>query len=162
MFTPKRLIVPKYSPEVSKDVLALTKAIQDHFLALEKPGALSIVDIGSWTPTDSSGAALTFSASGGVYARIGDLIFAMGYVTYPATADGSTALIGGLPVTVQNTEEARAGGVMTVSTESTAVTIIPNKNATTFSPCTLAGAGITNATLSGDTLYFSITYPASD
>lgn len=58
MFTPKRLIVPKYSADVSKDVLALTKAIQDHFLALEKPGALSVVDVSTWTPT------LTFATPG--------------------------------------------------------------------------------------------------
>jgi hypothetical protein len=115
---------------------------------------------GSWTPIDSSGAGLTFTTATGEWAQIGNVVFAWGQVTYPSTANSSNALIGGLPVTVPNTETARQCAI-SITTLSAGNTIIPTKAATTISPRTLAGVNVTNATLSTVSLYFTCIYPAS-
>jgi hypothetical protein len=54
---------------------------------------------GTWTPVDGSGAGLSFSNTSGncFYTKIGRLVTATFRVTYPSTASGSFAYIGGLP-----------------------------------------------------------------
>lgn len=54
---------------------------------------------GSWTPVDASGAGLSFTGVSAFYFRVGRLIVATFELTYPSTADGSDAVIGGLPFT---------------------------------------------------------------
>jgi hypothetical protein len=52
---------------------------------------------GTWTPTDTSGAGLTFSVNSASYTKIGRMVFVNTYLTYPSTSNGTTAQIGGLP-----------------------------------------------------------------
>jgi hypothetical protein len=52
---------------------------------------------GTWTPDDQSGATLSFTVTGAKYTKIGNIVECRASVTYPSTADGSTAKIGGLP-----------------------------------------------------------------
>ena len=52
---------------------------------------------GTWTPTDGSGAGLTFTLARGVYVRVGRMVQIMGMVTYPTTANASPTQINGLP-----------------------------------------------------------------
>jgi hypothetical protein len=53
---------------------------------------------GTWTPTDQSGAGLTLTAYPvGRYTKIGRLVHVQCQISYPTTANGSSALIGGLP-----------------------------------------------------------------
>ena len=55
---------------------------------------------GTWTPTDDSGAGLTFTINKtGRYIKIGSLVHVNIYMTFPATADTNSVLIGGLPFT---------------------------------------------------------------
>jgi hypothetical protein len=56
---------------------------------------------GTWTPIDSSGASLTFTntSNNAYYTKIGDMVYASFRLTYPSTANGSTAIVGGLPFT---------------------------------------------------------------
>ncbi len=56
---------------------------------------------GSWTPTDASGAGLSLTVSTATYIKVGKLVFINVYLTYPSTANGSSAAIGGLPFTAQ-------------------------------------------------------------
>ena len=60
---------------------------------------------GTWTPVDGSGAGLSFSNTSGncIYTKIGRTVFASFRVTYPSTANGSFAYIGGLPFATANT-----------------------------------------------------------
>lgn len=112
---------------------------------------------GTWTPADGSGAALSFTSAAGTYEKIGRLVIARGTLVYPATADGSNATVSGLPFTVANADEARQG-VLSYATETTAAFALPNKNTATVLFYTTAGANVTNATLSGDTVYFTTIY----
>ena len=113
---------------------------------------------GPWTPTDGSGAGLTFTSASGSYTKIGRLVHVFGFVQYPSTANGNNATIASLPFTVANTDDARSGGVVGVSTETTCQCFVLNKNATTGNFFTNAAVNVTNATLSGDQVYFSATY----
>lgn len=50
-----------------------------------------------WAPSDASGAGLAFAVTGGRYCVVGNMVSFWGWVTYPATATGQNATIGGLP-----------------------------------------------------------------
>jgi len=52
---------------------------------------------GNWTPTDASGAGLTFLSASGTYTKIGNQVFIRLDVDYPVTADASQIKIGNLP-----------------------------------------------------------------
>lgn len=114
----------------------------------------------TWTPTDQSGAALTFASASGIYTLHEDLLFARGVVQWPATADTNNAVIGGLPfATVSGTPNRQ--GWLTYGTETTARYIVPNNAATTAGIYQASGGGVQNAALSGDTLYFALLYRAT-
>ena len=60
--------------------------------------ALGDYEEGTWTPTDASGAGLTFNISKqGRYIKIGSLVFVSIYLTYPSTSNTNHATVGGLP-----------------------------------------------------------------
>lgn len=112
---------------------------------------------GTWTPTDVSGASLTFTSATGRYTRVGNVVFLFGFVQYPVTASGSNASIGGLPFTVNSNSSALQGAV-TYSQVATVRSIGVNPSTTNTTVYTFAGTAVTNATLSGTVLYFNSTY----
>lgn len=116
----------------------------------------------TFTPTDGSGAALTFTGVSCQYEIIGGRVFVSGALTYPTTANGSAAVLAGFPVTFPNADYAR-GPIDVYSDGGTIVAkLFPNKNATTATLRNAAtGAAITNAQLSTVGLYFSASYPAA-
>jgi len=118
---------------------------------------LNYYDEGSWTPIDSSGAGLSLTATGS-FTRIGRMVFAYADITSPATANGSNEVIGGLPFTVSNNNFARQG-IVSYTDETTLARILVNPNATTFSLVTTAGANLTNATMSTNTMFIMAIYP---
>ena len=58
--------------------------------------------VGTWTPTDASGAGLTFSTAVGHYVLTGKICTIFGYTVWPSTSNSSQVAIGGLPATVKN------------------------------------------------------------
>lgn len=56
----------------------------------------------SWTPTDQSGAALTFTSASGIYYKIGKIVVATVDVTYPASPSSAAQAVISLPATVSN------------------------------------------------------------
>jgi hypothetical protein len=114
----------------------------------------------AWTPIDSSGAALTFSAASGSYVRMGNMIFAYAFIAYPSTVNGSNAIIGGLPVTSANQTYAGQCSLTTTS-EATLAHVQVNQNNTTMQLFTTANANVTNATMSTDFLYIMCIYPVT-
>lgn len=61
---------------------------------VERPG----FTIGTWNPTDISGAGLALTVIYAKWWRYGRMVYFWCSVTYPATASGAGAAIGGLPV----------------------------------------------------------------
>jgi hypothetical protein len=55
---------------------------------------------GTWTPTDVSGAGLTFTqAAQARYIKVGRLVFINIYIAFPVTSNTASVRIGGLPFT---------------------------------------------------------------
>jgi hypothetical protein len=113
---------------------------------------------GTWTPTDASGAGLTFVAATGTYIKVGRQVTAWALVEYPSTANGSNASIGSFPFTPQNTDSVRGGGMIGQKSESTLQTVLMSKTGTTCDLRNSTGGNITNATMSTDNMFFAITY----
>lgn len=111
---------------------------------------------GSWTPIDSSGAGLTFTAAVGSYTRfpIG-LVVAQCTVIYPATANGANATIGGLPYTLGSSNAVAA----CYCTDATATNALGAATTTLVALIAAGGAAArTNAQLSTDTIAFTLIY----
>jgi hypothetical protein len=116
---------------------------------------------GTWSPTDASGASLSFTLIASQYVKIGQLVVATTSVTYPSTANGSNASIGGLPFTSQSTGSNLYGCFLKQSTEATATAMNVAAGGTSINITTLAGTAVTNATMSTDTIVFTCIYRAS-
>ncbi len=113
----------------------------------------------AWTPADGSGASLTFSAVNASYTKIGNMVFAYFTLTYPVTANGSNALISGLPVAVPTATYSEAPG--TCWGASFAIVGYPNRNSSTFFILKSAGGIAKNSDLSAATINCMLVYPAS-
>ena len=109
----------------------------------------------SFTPDDASGAALTFAAASGSYFRMGAFVFFTLQVTYPATADGSDAIIGNLPFSAGGDDWSVSVGLTDVALQAYVL------NGTDTIVLTNLGAARTNADLSGATVMISGTYMVS-
>jgi hypothetical protein len=106
---------------------------------------------GTWTPTDGSGASLSFSDTSGncLYTKIGRLVTVSVLITYPTTASGATNQINGLPFTSANTTNNVFGGNPSLSTLGTGITFMINGNQTSFNVYNFSGSPLTNVNLSG-------------
>ena len=113
---------------------------------------------GTYTPTDVSGAGLSFSAAGGFYTKIGRLVTCFFYVTFPSTANTSPVAIGGLPFTTGNNV---AGGVWTGAVSYNtygSVALIGPSSVTSFNLGIPGGTDITNANMSLKVIRGSFSY----
>jgi hypothetical protein len=116
----------------------------------------------SWTPTDNSGAVLSFTSVSANYSKIGNMVFAYFTLTYPATADTSNASIAGLPVAVPNHPYAAGPAACSVSGGAIAVILSPTVSTSTAAFTNHAtAAAVTNANLSGLTVKGMLIYPAA-
>jgi hypothetical protein len=107
-----------------------------------------------WTPVDNSGAGLVFATAEGTYVENGGVIHIFGSVTYPVTANGANASIGGLPIGVNAAN--RNGGVLTWSTVAAVQKILPG--GTSLDLASSVGGGVSNANASGGFFRFMATY----
>lgn len=112
--------------------------------------ALDDYEEGTWTPSDGSGAALSFSGVTARYTKIGRAYILHASLTYPSTVDGSNATIASVPFTEANYSMGglnyggAGGGVVAVATGLSVVFGAPG------------GTAITNANMSLATVRFSI------
>ena len=106
---------------------------------------------GTWTPTDGSGAGLTFSATSGncLYTKIGRLVTVSFVIVYPTTASSATNQINGLPFTASNTSNNVFGGSPSWTTLGTGMTFMINGNQSTFNVYNFSGSTLTNVNLTG-------------
>jgi len=148
---------PSFSATPQLTALGLGAAAGASGLTFDGTNLLTAYSTGSWTPTDASGASLSFSTAIGSYVRVGGVVIASCEVVYPATADGSSAAIGGLPFT-SNASAANRGGYVSYSNVTTLRYSIVNAGATTFGLYNSAGSPILNSAMTGSTSLFQIIY----
>ena len=121
---------------------------------------LNDYEVGTWTPTDVSGAGLSFSSNTGYYTKIGNLVYARLSVTYPSTASGLQAVIS-MPFTAASGNN--GGGFISYTNLglSTIYASYVNNGSAGLYPTTNAGTTVANATLSGKRLDYSVIYAAN-
>lgn len=133
---------------------------QIKFPATQNPSAdantLDDYEEGTWTPTDTSGAGLTFTTPSGTYIKVGSLVSITGQVIYPITASGSGTQIGALPFTTKNVTD--QSGYVPYADVGTAITCLLRPNTTTLSFWDVAGIVKTNVNLSTKNPYFGASY----
>ena len=112
---------------------------------------------GDWTPTDNSGASLVFTGVDASYEKIGRMVRAGAWLTYPSTASGGSANIAGLPFGTANRAGARQAFVTTTD-ESTLEQILPAQGGTSLGLLTAGQSAITNATMSLNQVAFTALY----
>jgi hypothetical protein len=110
---------------------------------------------GTWTPTDASGAGLTFPDKAGLYTKIGRMVYWQMVVIYPITVSAANSLIGGLPFTISDGAigEGRSGAF--VSFDNAALISQLYQATTSIYPYEPDFVRSTNASLSTKTLYFA-------
>ena len=114
---------------------------------------------GSWTPTDASGAGLTFGAATSArYTKIGRCVFIDCEVVYPSTVNNALASIGGLPFTSKNTTDYNSGTCMNDANLNIWSFINANTTGITLYSQATSFLQPTNAQLSTKSLYISIWY----
>jgi hypothetical protein len=118
---------------------------------------------GTWTPTDASGASLSITSSLCTYTKIGRMVQLQGQIVYPSTANGSNALIGGMPFACSATLYTQVTPAILAGT-ITSLTIILGSGTpfTTIIPRTqLTNTTYTNAQMSGAIFNFTACYTAA-
>ena len=112
---------------------------------------------GTWTPTDASGAGLSFTISYAKYTRVGRQITINMFITYPVTASVSAAALDGLPFAVAGSNYPP---LTIVGNSGVALSAYANATITTITIGTAANYATTvsNVTLSGTNMIISGTY----
>lgn len=123
----------------------------------DSTGTVALLTSGTWTPTDASGASLTFTSVSGNYVSMGGVVIATCTLTYPVTVSGSAAVIGGLPFTVSATTGKQGGSVVYTSI-STLAYASTSAGTTTANLWTSAGASVLNSAMSASVLYLQFIY----
>lgn len=105
-------------------------------------------ETGTWIPADGSGAGLALTVAAATYVKIGKMVYATFAVTYPATANGATARVGGLPYTSQNAAAGMHPVPISFTTKAGLLAGVVDSNAKTFSFTSTAGTTLTNVDVS--------------
>jgi hypothetical protein len=112
---------------------------------------------GTWTPTDGSGAGLSFTVQSAIYTRIGRTVTVNMWLTYPATASVSSATVSGLPFTIRSGNYSPCNVLSNSGTSTAGLFVGGSTNVSINNPLN-TNTGITNVTLSGKNIYVSGTY----
>lgn len=116
---------------------------------------LNYYEEGTWTPSDQSGAGLTFTVTNARYTRIGRICHVECFLNFPTTASGLGAIIGGLPFT------ANGFGTGVISCSVSGINALARFDAgqSRFAVMNPAGAAnILNSALSTGYIIFTGTY----
>jgi hypothetical protein len=115
---------------------------------------------GTWTPTDGSGAGLTFTGTSGncFYTKVGNLVTCVFGLVYPTTANTSGAKLAGLPFTSKATTSSVSGGFITYTNSSLAIAPLVGTNDTGVNLFLNTGNAAGNNQLSTFILRGIITY----
>jgi len=118
---------------------------------------------GTWTPSDGSGAGLSYTGAAGIYTKTGNLVWISGLFTVPANSSGSGAVFAGLPFTIANTTPASSY----LMTGGTGLTSLPYAMKGIVNTTTMAirnyqtGTNVANVDAAGLTFIFQGSYQAT-
>lgn len=152
MLTRERFRPPKLTGDPARDAQMVLRAVDEYLRSLEQKDALAINEVANWTPIDGSGAGLAFTVNAAKVAVGLGRVYGRLEIAYPVTANPANSAIAGLPFTM-------AGNVACpmLCTAAGGYTIAL-ATGSGFLPATAAGGRVTNAQLSGATIYISFQY----
>jgi hypothetical protein len=127
-------------------------------VAVADVNTLDDYEEGTWTPIDSSGAGLSFTSVSGKYTKIGRMVTVFADLTYPATASGASAVIGGLPFTSSANEPGIHGWIRYTSVATATLTFVTGGTSATTVSLLRPGANATNANMTLALLRFGAIY----
>lgn len=116
------------------------------------------LETGTWTPADGSAGALTLTSISATYMKHEGLVIAQARFIYPATADGNTSYVVGLPYKVGNFNAARQGWI-SYSDNPTARYALPANDQFGFTFYDASGVAMANSALSGSRFFVTLLYP---
>ena len=121
--------------------------------------ALDDYEEGTWTPTDESGAGLSFTVSHNRYTKIGRIVHAHVLLTFPSTSNTSLAKIG-LPFTCSgDSDSSSTGGAVTEQNIDTSKSYTASVNYSDSLVIREFGStALGNNALSGKNIRFIVTY----
>jgi hypothetical protein len=115
---------------------------------------------GSWTPTDASGAGLTFSSAYGYYIKVGKMVYVQAKIIYPSTGSSANNLLAGLPFSMNNSDPYNFPIGACAANGNTSANRAYGYSSN-FAFLNTADSQSTNASLSGANINFNFTYIAS-
>jgi hypothetical protein len=114
---------------------------------------------GDWTPTDASGAGLSFTISSAKYTREGRKVTCMCSMSYPVTTSGTGAAIAGLPFAAGNNSGGSIQGFFALRNFTITSNGLYGGPGTTVNIDKNNGTNIaSNGDLSGATMFFTLIY----
>lgn len=142
--------------------ISASGAGQIKFPATQNPSAnantLDDYEEGTWTPIDSSGAALTLTSAVGIYQKVGNHCVVTAAFTYPITADISNNLIGGLPFSSSSNP---SGGIIVFTSVAAALRFFKSSSSTVGTFLNSTAVQTTNAQMSASGNQVQATYQTS-
>jgi hypothetical protein len=113
---------------------------------------------GTWTPSDQSGAGLSFTSVTATYTKVGRVVTCLFGVTYPTTSTGNQVVIGGFPFTNTGTGPLGGGVINYTNAAITNAYFSLAQSSTLLYAYTSGAAALANITLSGSILRLTVTY----
>ena len=122
------------SPDVELDVDGEIRAADGILFGTDTAAANALDDYeeGTWTPTDNSGAGLTFTGVVATYVKVGQLVTVAFALTFPGSSASALNSFGGLPFTTMTTSNTMWGGFITYTDFGEDLGFITTSNGTTF------------------------------
>ena len=118
---------------------------------------LNDYETGTWTPTDASGASLSFTVTSAQYVKVGQMVTATAAFQYPVTASASSCSITGLPFSTNMSNT--TGSVL--SSNAGAQKVIQNSGTNFLLFPVNSVSQSTNVTLSNAIIYVTLHYRAT-
>ena len=115
---------------------------------------LNDYETGTWTPTDASGASLSFTVTSAQYVKVGQMVTATAVFQYPVTASASSCNINGLPFSTNMSNT--TGSVL--SSNAGAQKVIQNSGTNFLLFPVNSVSQSTNVTLSNAIIYLTLHY----
>lgn len=114
--------------------------------------ALSVYQEGTWTPSDASGAGLTFTGVGAKYTKIGKHVTIEMFINIPVTASAAEFQVGGLPYSIDTFGigySASGSFISNTTTANAAVVLLLGSGNTIVINSRNNGANVLNSDMSG-------------
>lgn len=123
-------------------------------VAVADANTLDDYEEGTWTPTDNSGAALSFTVYNATYTKIGRAVEVEAAIYFPSTGSTAAVQIAGLPFTAAGGDDGTGGISFSATNVNLSFTGLILRANTNFVLELISGASVTNLNMSSKYIKF--------